>query len=158
MKILGCFGFYGCYIKNLHVDSQPFYELIKDTNPFKWTDQHQELFNEIKTKTSEDIILAVPSSKYPFHIDVDSSIVRTGCILVQQFPEGKRKVSVNSRVFDNAEQKLSTLHREFCGIVSALQTYKHYVIGSLCPIYLYCEHKLILYLWGRKRQLSHQFF
>ena len=34
MKVLGCSGFYSCYIKNLHVDSQPFYELIKDTTPF----------------------------------------------------------------------------------------------------------------------------
>ena len=24
MKVLGCLGFHGCYIKNLHVDSQPF--------------------------------------------------------------------------------------------------------------------------------------
>ena len=24
MKVLGCLGFYSCYIKNLHVDSQPY--------------------------------------------------------------------------------------------------------------------------------------
>ena len=27
MKVFGCLGFYSCYIKNLHVDSQPFYDL-----------------------------------------------------------------------------------------------------------------------------------
>ena len=75
MKVLGCLGFYSCYIKNLHVDSQPFYELIKDTTPFKWTDRHEELFKEIKTRISQDTILAVPSSKYPFHIHLDSSNV-----------------------------------------------------------------------------------
>ena len=53
---------------------------------------------------------------------------------------------------------MSTLHRELCGIVSALQTYEHYIIGSPFPIYLYCDHKPILYLLGRKRQLSHRFF
>ena len=53
---------------------------------------------------------------------------------------------------------MSTLHRELCGIVSALQTYEHYIIGSPFPIYLYCDHKPILYLWGRKGQLSHRFF
>ena len=52
---------------------------------------------------------------------------------------------------------MSTLHRELCGIVSALQTYQHYIIGSPFPIYLYCKHKPILYLWGRKGQLSHRF-
>ena len=53
---------------------------------------------------------------------------------------------------------MSTLHRELCGIVSALQTYEHYIIGSLFPMYLYCDHKPILYLWERKGQLSHRFF
>ena len=159
MKVFGCLGFYSCYIKNLHVDSQPFYELIKDATPFKWTDQHEELFTEIKTRISEDTILAVPSTEYPLHLHVDSSNVGNGCILVQQFPEGKIIISFNSRVFDDAEQKMSTLHRELCRIVSALQTYEHYIIiQSPFPIYLYCNHKPILYLWGRKGQLSHRFF
>ena len=70
----------------------------------------------------------------------------------------KTIISFNSRIFDKAEHKVSTLHRELCGIVSALQTYKHYIIGAPFPIYLYCDHKPILYSWGRKRQLSHRFF
>ena len=158
MKVLGWLGFYSCYIKNLHVDSQPFYDLIKDSTPFHWTHEHEKLFQAIKDRISEDTILAVPSTDYPFHIHVDSSNVGTGCILIQQFPEGKRIISFNSRIFDKAEQKMSTLHRELCGIVSALQTYEHYIIGSPFPIYLYCDHKPILYLWGRKGQLSHRFF
>ena len=158
MKVLGCLRFYSCYIKNLHVDKQPFYDLIKDSTSFHWTDEHEKLFQSIKDRISEDTILAVPSTDYPFHIHVDSSNVGIGCILYQQFPEGKRIISFNSRVFDKAEQKMSTLHRELCGIVSALQSYEHYIIGSPFPIYLYCDHKPILYLWGRKRQLSHRFF
>ena len=158
MKVLGCLGFYSCYIKNLHLDSQPFYDLIKDSTSFHWTDEHEKLFQSIKDRISEDTILAVPSTDYPFHIHVDSSNVGTDCILIQQFSEGKRNISFNSRVFDKAEQKMSTLHRELCGIVSALQTYEHYIIGSPFPIYLYCDRKPILYLWGRKGQLSHRFF
>ena len=64
----------------------------------------------------------------------------------------------NSRLFDKAEQKMSNLHRELCGIVSAVQTYEHYIIRSPFFFYLYCTHKPILSLWGRKRQLSHRFF
>ena len=116
------------------------------------------MFNSIKERFLKDTVLAVPSTDYPFHIHVDSSNVGTGCILIQQFPEGKRIISFNSRVFDKAEQKMSTPHRELCGIISTLQTYEHYIIGSPFPIYLYCDHKPILYLWGRKGQLSHRFF
>ena len=158
MKILGCLGFYNCYIENLHVDSQPFCDLIKDATPFYWTEEHETLFNPIKERIHKDTVLAVPSTDYPFHIHVDSSNVGTSCILIQQFPEGKRIISFNSRVFDKAEQKMSTFHRELCGIVSALQSYEHYIIGSPFPIYLYRDHKPIVYLWGRKGQLPHRFF
>ena len=158
MTVLGCLGFYSCYIKNLNIDSQPFYDLFKDSTPFHWTEEHEALFNSIKERIHNDTVLAVPSTEYPFHIHVDSSNVGTGCILIQQFPEGKRIISFNSRVFDKAEQKMSTLHRELCGIVSTLQTYEHYIIGLPFPIYLFCDHKPILYLWRRKGQLSHRFF
>ena len=53
---------------------------------------------------------------------------------------------------------MSTLHRELCGIVSALQTYEHYIIGSPFSYYMYCDHKPILYLWGRKGQVLPRFF
>ena len=158
VNVLGCLGFYSCYIKNLHVDSKPFFDLIRDSTSFHWTEDHEKIFQMIMDRISEDTILAIPSTDYPFHIQVDSSKVGTGCILIQQFPEGKRIISFNSRVFHKAEQKMSTLHRDLCGIVSALQTYEHYIIGSPFLIYLYCDHKPILYLWGRKGQLSHRFF
>ena len=122
------------------------------------TEENQTLINSIKERIHKDTVLAVPSTDYPFHIHVDTSNVGTSCILIQQFSEGKRIISFNSRVFDKAEQKMSTLHRELCGIVSALQTYEHYIIGSPFPIYLYCDHKPIFYLWGRKERLSHRFF
>ena len=158
MRILGCLGFYSCYIKNLHVDSQPFYDLIKDSTPFHLIEEHETMFNSIKKKVHKDTLLSVPSTDYPFHIHVDSSNFGTVCILIQHFPEGKRIISFNSRVFDEAEQRMSTLHRELCGIVSALQTYEHYIIGSPFLFYVYCDQKLILYLSGRKGQLSHRFF
>ena len=75
LKVFGCLGCYSCYSKNLHVDRQLFYELIKDTTHFVCTNQHEKLFEEIKIRISEDTILAVPSAEYPFHIHVNSSNV-----------------------------------------------------------------------------------
>ena len=152
MKFLECLGFYSCYIKNLHVDSQPFYDLIRDSTVFHWTHENENLFQSIKDRISEDTILAVPSTDYHFHIHVDSSNIGTGCILIQQFPEGTRTISFNSRIFDKAEQKMSSLHGELRGTVSPLQTYEHYIIGSPFPLYLYCDHKPVLDLWRRKGQ------
>ena len=49
-------------------------------------------------------------------------------------------------------------HRELCVIVSALQTYEHYRLGSSHPIFVHCDHKPIIYSWGRRGKLSHRFF
>ena len=89
----------------------------------------------IRDRISEVTSLAIPSTEYLFHIHVDSTTVGTTCILIQQFPEKKPIISLISRIFDKAEQKMSTLHRESCGIVSALKTYEHHIIGSPFPIY-----------------------
>ena len=61
-------------------------------------------------------------------------------------------------VYSHCKLNISSLHRELCGIVSSLQTYEHYIIGSPFSIYLFCDHKPTIHLWGRKRQLSHRFF
>ena len=103
-------------------------------------------------------MLAVPSTDYSFHLHVDSSNVGTGCILIRQFPEEKRIISFKSRIFYKAEQKMSTLHREIYGIVSALETYELYIIGSPFPVYLHCDQKPKFYLRGQKGQLTHGFF
>ena len=117
------------------MDSQSFYDLIKYSTPFHWTHEHENLFQSMKDRISGDTILAVPSTDYPFHIQVDSLNVGTVSILIQQFLEGKRIISFNSIIFDKAEQKMSTLQRELCGIVSALKTYEHYIIGYPFPMY-----------------------
>ena len=117
------------------------------------------MFQDIKNRISEETILAVPNPKYPFHIHVDSSSIGTGSILIQDFPSGKRIVSFNSLLYKEwDEQKMSTLHRELCGIISALQTYEHLIIGSPHPIKVFCDHKPLLYLWAGKGRVSHRFF
>ena len=112
----------------------------------------------MKEDISSDTVLAIPDVRYPFHIHVDSSNVGTGSILVQEFPEGKKVVSFNLRIFDKTEQKLSTMHIELCGIASAVKMYEHYIIGSPHTYNVYCDQKPSIYLWARKGNISARFF
>ena len=151
-------GFHHTYILNFHIDAKPLYNLTKDTTLFKWLREHEKVFTDVKQRFCYDISNPFPSNDCPFHLHADSSILGTGCVLIQDFPDRKRMISANSRVFDKAEQKISPQHRELCGIKSALQTYEFYVIGSPFPIYLYCDHRPILFLWSRRGQMSPRFF
>ena len=151
-------GFYSTYIIPFHVDAKCLYELANSNDKFRWLPCHEEVFQKPKDKFCHGISNAIHNVNYPFHIHADSSNVGTGCILIQDLPEGKRIVSANSRVFDKAEQKISTQHCEICGIISALQTYEIYILGSPYPLYLFCDHRSIIFLLSTKRQLSHRFF
>ena len=51
VKVLGCLGFYSCYIKNLHVDSQPFYDLIKDSTSSTGQMNTNDSFSRLKTES-----------------------------------------------------------------------------------------------------------
>ena len=104
------------------------------------------MFDQLKSKFAHDISVAIPNPKCPFHIHADSSNLGTGSISVQQFPEMKRSVSANSRVFDKAQQKMSPQQRKLCGIMSALQTYEFYIINSPYPIYLFCDYRPTVFL------------
>ena len=158
MKVLRLLGFYSHYINSLHVSSQPFHDLIRLSTSFHWTKEHENLFQAIEHRIGEDTDLAVPSTEYPFHIHIDSSNVGTGCILIQHFPRTKKKICFNSRVYYTAEQKTSTLHKQLCRNVLALQIFEDYITGSPFAIYFHCDHKPILYLRGRREQLFHRFF
>ena len=51
-KVLGWLGCYCCYMKNLHVNCQPFCDLIKDSTPFHWTNEHEKFSESIKNRIS----------------------------------------------------------------------------------------------------------
>ena len=112
MRVIGSFGWYSHYTRNPRVNCKPLYELTQDNTPFHWTNEHGQIFKQIKEDISRNTVLAIPDVRCAFHIHVDSSNVGTGSIPVREFPEGKRVVFSDSRNFDKTEQKLTTMHRE----------------------------------------------
>ena len=66
MKVLGCLGFYSCYIKNLHVESQPFYDLIKDSPPSTGHTNTKNCSNRSRTESAKTRSLLYPPLIIPF--------------------------------------------------------------------------------------------
>ena len=88
MRVLGCLGFYSRFIKKLHVDCKPFYDLTRTENNLVWKAEHEKLFNDIKNRITEDTILAIPDTKHPFHVHIDVSSIEVGSTLIQDISEG----------------------------------------------------------------------
>ena len=138
MSFIGAFNFYTKFIEKLHLNLKPFYDLLHENTPWKWTDEHERLFQKLKTSLTSETELTIPNTKHPFFITVDAPLIGLGAVLYQLNEQNKMKViSYISRILNPQEQKLSTLDRKLLGIVHALQSYEFLIFGSPHPIILF---------------------
>ena len=159
MSFIGALNFYTKFIEKLHINLKPFYDLLHENTPWKWTDEHESLFQKLKMSLTSETELTIPNTKHQFFITVDASLIGLGAVLFQLNEDNKMKViSYNSRILNPQEQKLSTLDRELLGIVHALQIYEFLIIGSPHPIHIFTDHKPLLHCFTKKGNLSPRFY
>ena len=159
MSFIGALNFYTKFIEKLHINLNPFYDFLHANNPWKWTEEHERLFQTFKTSLTSDTALTNPNIKHLFFITVDASLLGLGAVLFQLDEQNQMKViSYNSRILNPQEQTLSTFERELLGIVHALQIYEIIIIGSLHPIHIFTDHKPLLHCFTKKRNLSPRFY
>ena len=156
MSFIGALNFYTKCIDKLHINPKPFYDLLHENNPWKWTDEHECSFRTLKTSLTSDTELSIPNTKHPFFITVDASLIGLGAVLFQSNEQNQMKVmSYNSRILNPREQQLATLERELLGIIHALQIYEFIIIGSLHPIHIFTDHKHLYNVLQKKATLAH---
>ena len=159
MSFIGALNFYSKFIEKLHINLKPFYDLLHENIPWKWTEQHESIFQKLKMSLTSDTELTIPNTKHPFLITVDASLNGLGAVLFQLNEQNKMKViSYNSRILNPQEQKLSTLDRELLGIVHALQIYEFPIIGSPHPMHIFTDHKPLLHCFTKKGNHSPRFY
>ena len=159
MSFIGALNFYTKFIKKLHINLKPFYDLLHENTLWKWTDEHEQLFQKLKkTSLTSETELTIPNTKHPFFITVDAPLIGLGAVLFQLNEQNKMKViSYNSRILNPQEQKLSTLDRELLGIVHSLQNYEFLIIGFPHPMHIFTDHKPLLHCFTKKGNLSPRF-
>ena len=96
------------YVYKMQLYLRPLYNILRQQNNFEWTTEHQTRFEEIKKLLTEQISNTIPDPNQPFYAMCDASILL-------QSHSGTNKmnlISANSRLFTQAELRLSTLMRE----------------------------------------------
>ena len=142
MSFTGALNFYTKFIGKLHTNLKPFYDLLHENTLWKWTDEHESLFQKLKMSLNSETELTIPNTKHPFFITVE-----LGAVLFQLNEQNNPQ-----------KQKLSTLDRELLGIVQALQIYEFLIIGSPHPIHILTDQKPLLHCFTKKGNLSPRFY
>ena len=121
-RYIGTNNFLAKYVYGMQPILQPFYNLLHKETDFKWTQEHQKTFEQMKQTITHKLELTMPDTTKPFYIITDASNTGIGAALLQQHPTEKKikLISVNCRLFTPIEMRLSTLIRECSAIIFAL--------------------------------------
>ena len=131
---------------------RPFYNILRQQNNFEWTSEHQTRFEEIKKLLTEQISSTIPDPIQPFYAMCDASNFGIGAALLQSHSSTNKMnlISANSRLFTQAEVRLSTLMRECTALIYTLTEYEFLILGSKHPTVLFTDHKQIIFLCTQK--------
>ena len=144
----------------MQLDLRPFYNILRQQNNFEWTTEHQTRFEEIKKLLTEQISNTIPDQNQPFYAMCDASNFGIGAALLQSYSGTKKMnlISANSRLFTQAELRLSTLMRECTAIIYTLTEYGFLILGSKHPTVLFTDHKPIIFLFTQKSNPNHRVY
>ena len=111
-------------------------------------------FQEIKKLLTEQISNTIPDPNQPFYAMCDASNSGIGAALLQSHSGTKKPnlISANSRLFTQAELRLSTLMRECTAIMYTLTEYEFLILGSKHPTVLFTDHKTLIFLSTKKNK------
>lgn len=142
---LGFINFYRKYIRDLSEMTSRLSELLKKETPWRWTDQHQVSFMEIKRAFLEDIIIQYPDFQECFYLSTDASRTAIGAELFQLDKDGKhRTLGFISRTLKAPERNYHTTELELLAIVFACKKFRNHILGY--PIKVLTDHKALEFL------------
>jgi hypothetical protein len=106
---------------------------------YKWGEEQQKAFDEIKQKESKETLLAFPDFRKEFHMYTDASNKQLGAVIIQ---EGK-PLAFYSRKLNSAQTRYSTGEQGLLSIVETLKECRDILLGQ--QVIEHIDHLNILY-------------
>ena len=76
-------NFYRCFIQNFSYTARPLNEL-KGKKEWKWNEEHQKAFEELKNKIMSQLVLSLPRREGKFKVETDALGHAIGGVLSQE--------------------------------------------------------------------------
>nr|CAH66120.1 OSIGBa0146N20.5 [Oryza sativa] len=140
-SFLGLAGYYRRFIENFSKIARPMTRLLQKEVKYKWTEDCEQSFQELKKRLVTAPVLILPDSRKDFQVYCDASRLGLGCVLMQ---EGK-VVAYASRQLRPHENNYPTHDLELAAVVHALKIWRHYLYGNHTEIYT--DHKSLKYIF-----------
>lgn len=138
-KFIGMVNYYrDLWIRRSHVLA-PLTALTSTSVKWKWTDEHQRAFDNMKRIMARETILAYPNFQLPFDIHTDASQTQLGACISQD----GRPIAFYSRKLSPAQTRYTTTERELLSIVETLKEFRNILLGQ--QLVVHTDHVNLTY-------------
>ncbi len=123
-SILGLGNYYKWFIKSYCVIKAPRQELLKKSVHFRWGDEEEQTFINLKDTLCKAPVLAYPNPDVLYIIDTDASNLAIGAVLLQVQDGEEKVIMYGSKAFSLSQRRWCLTRRELFAII-------HFVTGKL---------------------------
>ena len=148
-SFLGLAGYYRRFIPGFATLARPLFKLTTLDSQFKWTDECQQAFQQLKDKLCSAPCLRFPDYNRPFVLQTDASKIGLGAVLLQSDPGTKllHPVMYLSRAISDAQSRYSATELECLAVHWALtQKLAHILDGPRFE--LHTDHEALKALFN----------
>ncbi|XP_062230062.1 uncharacterized protein LOC133927630 [Phragmites australis] len=136
----GLAGFYRRFVKDFSAIAAPLNNLTKKDVPFKWGDEQDQAFEELKRKLCEAPLLQLPDFGKTFEIECDASGIGIGGVLLQE----RKPVAYFSEKLNGPHLNYSVYDKELYALVRVLAVWQHYLLPK--EFVIHSDHEALKYL------------
>ena len=128
-SFLGFANYYRDHIKEFAKHTSILYQLTGSKANFNWTEEHDQIFHEIKSMLTETPLLAYPNNDDLFVLDTDASDTAIGGVLSQVQGGVEKVICYGSFVLSPAQRRYCTTRKELLAVIRFTRQFRHYLLG-----------------------------
>ena len=135
-EFMGLINYLSPFINNLADKSAPLRDLLKKNIPFQWDQDHQHVYEYLKSLVSVNTTLKFYDPKAPVQVQVDASTKGLGASILQPRKDKKGNytkefipVAMASKTLTPTETRYANLEREMLAICFGIKRFHTYLYG-----------------------------
>jgi len=144
---LGLAGYYRRFVRGFSEIALPLTELTRNATHqrLQWGARQQLAFIQLKRALQTTPVLALPEPTLPYVINCDASGYAVGAVLQQDRGAGLQPIAFMSKKLNGAETRYPVHEQELLAIITALQTWRHHLMGASVPVRIRTDHKSLIH-------------